>query len=231
MSVDAERFARELPLLFEDFPASLHPRGRRFDDVLEAVPNLARENNLALLNLAAGLLDPGESYVEVGTYMGASLIAAMRGNAGDFVAIDDFSFRDSSRAELEANLARFGLEGATILEGDAFELLRGGALEGRRVGVYYYDAAHSYEAHLDGLGLVEPYLAERALLIVDDSDWEQVAAATRDYLARQPQARLLFSIPGKDKGLPAWWEGVQVLAWERAGALRAFRRRAIADRR
>src|SRR6266487_2099736 len=91
--MDPARFTAELPALFDDFPHSDHPRGKRFDDVLAAVPNLAQENNLALVNLAVGLLDPGESYVEAGTYMGASLIAAARGNEGkDLVAIDNFRF-------------------------------------------------------------------------------------------------------------------------------------------
>ncbi len=90
-----------------------------------------------------------------------------------------------------------------------------GALAGRTVGVYYYDAAHSHEAQLEGLRMIEPYLAEPALLVVDDSDWEQVGRATRDYLAAQPRARLLLEIPGKTRGLPHWWEGVQVLAWSR----------------
>jgi hypothetical protein len=90
--VDVERFAAELPRLFEDYPRSAVPKGRRFDDLVDGIPNLATENVLALLNLAASLLGPGESYVEVGSFYGASLIGAMRGNAGDFVAIDRFSF-------------------------------------------------------------------------------------------------------------------------------------------
>lgn len=222
--MDSERFASELPRLFDDFPRSEHPKGRRFDDVVEGVPNLAEENNLALVNLAASLLEPGESYVEAGTYMGASLIAAMRGNEGkDFVAIDSFAFGPlevkerslpkASRKELEANLARFGAEGATILEGDVFELIRSGALEGRTVGVWYYDAAHDYESQLDALRVIEPFLAERALVLVDDSDWEDVARATRDYLAAQPRARLLLAIEGADRGQPWWWEGVQALGF------------------
>ena len=214
--MDFGRFSEELPRLFDQFPRSPHPHDRRFADVLEAVPGLACENNLALLNLAAACLEPGESYVEVGSFRGTSLIAALLGNEGDFVAIDDFSFREASREQLEANLSRFGLDGrATILEGDAFELLRGGALEGRRAGVYYYDAAHSYEQQLDGLVLAEPYLADRALLVVDDSEWDFVERATRDYLERQPRARMLFDIPGDENGDSPWWCGVHVLAFER----------------
>jgi len=221
--MDVARFAAELPALFDDFPRSPQPRGRRFDDVIEAIPNLAQENVLALLNLAASLFDPGESYVEVGTYYGASLIGAMRDNEGDFVAIDSFSFGAievagrklpaASREGLEANLRRFGAERATILEGDAFELLEGGALGNRRVGVYYYDGPHDYDSQVRGLRAVEPWLADQALLVVDDHDWEQVARATRDYLTQQPLARMLVEIPGSDRGHPQWWEGVAVLGW------------------
>jgi predicted O-methyltransferase YrrM len=211
--VDPDRFARGLTELFDDYPRSPHPRDRRFAPILAEVGGLACENNLALLNLAASLLGPGESYVEVGSFKGQSLIAAMLGNAGDFVGIDDFSMEGGGRALLEANLRRHGLTGHTILAGDAFALLRGGALTGRPVGVYYYDAAHDYRSQLDALRLVEPYLAEGALLIVDDTDWTQVRRALRDYRRSQPRARLLVEIAGKDRGQPWWWEGVQVLHW------------------
>ena len=66
----------------------------------------------------------------------------------------------------------------------------------------------------EGADMIEPWLADRALLIVDDTDWNDVERATRDYLEQQPRARLLVWIPGKDNGYPAWWEGVKVLAWE-----------------
>jgi protein O-GlcNAc transferase len=213
--LDVDRFEPALHALFDEFPISTEPNGRRFTRILDEVPGLARENNLALLNLAASMLEPGESYVEVGTYRGTSLIGAMVGNDdADFVAIDDFSMSGASREELEANLKHFALELPTIIEGDAFELVPSGALAGKTVGVYYYDAGHTYEKQLDGLRMIEPWLADRALLIVDDTDWEEVERATRDYLEQQPKARLLVWIPGKDNGYPAWWEGVKVLAWE-----------------
>jgi len=221
--VDVERFVAELPRLFDDFPSSPHPKGRRFDDLVSAIPNLAAENVLALLNLAASLLGPGESYVEVGTLFGASLIGAMRGNAGDFVAIDNFAFAGvetrgrtippADRGALEENLRRFAAGGATIVEGDAFDLIEGGALGNRKVGVYYYDGPHGYDEQLRGMRAIEPWLAEEALVVVDDHDWEKVARATRDYLEAEPRARLLLELPGWDRGCPQWWEGVAVLGW------------------
>ena len=215
MTSKGESFLRGVPELFDGIPTAQTPRDARFGEVLEKVPGLARPNNLALLNLAARCVAPGETYVEVGAFRGSSLIGALLDNDGvEFVAIDDFSRSDSSREELERNLTRFGLDGrVTILEGDAFELLPGGALAGRRVGVYYYDAAHTYEQQLDGLLLAEPYLADDALLIVDDTDWDFVDAAVRDYRAQRPNVASLVRIVGKDKGQPWWWEGVEVMEW------------------
>lgn len=221
--MDPARFAAELPRLFADFPRSEQPKGRRFDDLVDGMPNLATENTLAVVNLAASLLGPGESYVEAGTYMGASLIAASRGNPGiDLVAIDNFRFGPmtvagrvlpgANRGAFEANLERFDVH-PTVLEGDSLEVLRGGALAGRTVGVFYYDACHDYEPQLEALRLVEPHLAEPALLIVDDSDWEQVHKAVHDYVAGQPRARLLVEIEGEKADQPWWWDGIAVIAW------------------
>jgi precorrin-6B methylase 2 len=211
--VDIAAFAAALPGAFDNFPESETPRDPLFEEILEELGGFAKPNNLALLATATTLLPDGESYVEVGSFKGASLVAASYGKQGDFVGIDDFSMGDGGRALLERNLAAFGCDHVTVVEGDAFETLRGGALAGRRVGIYYYDAGHSYEQQLEGLRLIEPYLADEALLIVDDSDWERVERAVRDYLAEQPRATELLWLDGKRRGRPWWWEGVAVLAW------------------
>ena len=213
--MEADRFLEELPRLFEDYPRSEHPRDRRFQAVAEDVENLARENNLALINLAASCLEEGEAYVEIGVYHGASLVSAMLGNEGKrFVGVDSFGFRDASLEKVGANLARYGLEVPEIVVGDAFELVPSGALGETRVGVWYYDAAHSFEAQVQGLRIAEPLLVPGALVIVDDTDWEDVERAMDAYLAEQPRARRVLTIEGKTRGAPQWWEGMQVLVWD-----------------
>ena len=212
---DIERFERELSGLFDDFPGSKEPRDPRFTKILDAVPGLAKPNNLALVNLAAACLDPDECYVEAGTYHGTSLIAAMLDNEDkQFVAIDNFAMSGGSREQLDANLDRFELAGkATVLERDVFDVLRGGALFGKRIGVFYWDLLHKYEPQLEGLRVLEQHLADGALVIVDDTDWTQVARAIDDYVAEQPRVQRVLSLPGNDKGSPQWWEGVDVLRW------------------
>ena len=214
--MDARRFLDELDALFEDFPRSEHPVDRRFQPVADDVENLARENNLALLNVAARCLNDDEAYVEIGVFHGASLIAAMLGNEEKrFIGVDSFGFRDASLEKVQENLARFGLTPPQILVGDAFELVPAGALGDVAIGVWYYDAAHSYEAQINGLRIAEPLLASGALIVVDDTDWDHVERAMDDYLAQQPRARRILTLDGTSRGAPQWWEGMQVLVWGR----------------
>ena len=211
--MDSERFIAELPELFDDFPNSDRPSGRRFDDVIAAVANLSTENTLALLNFAAGMLASGETYLEVGSYMGASLVGAMRGNEDkDFVAIDSFDWAD--RARFEANLERFGSTKATIIEGDAFEVLESALLERRQIGACFWDADHTHEGQLRGLRDIEQRLAPRALIICDNADRPDVGRAIDDWLLEQPHARLVLELGGRTRGQPWWHDGIRVLRWD-----------------
>src|ERR1019366_7615649 len=210
--MDSERFIAELSELFDDFPTSDRPRGRRFDDIVAAVENLSTENTLALLNCAARMLAPAESYVEVGSYMGASLIGAMRRNEDkDFVAIDRFEW--ASRERFDANLERFGSTGATIIEGDAFEVLESALLDGRQIGALFWDADHTRDGQLRGLRDVEQRLAHGALLICDNADRPDVGRAIDDWLREQPRARSLLELAGRTRGQPWWHDGIRVLVW------------------
>jgi predicted O-methyltransferase YrrM len=216
--MDFEGFLLELPDLFDDFPRSEHPRDRRFARIIDEVENLAKENNFALLNLAASCLGQDEAYVEVGVLHGASLIAAMLGNDDRrFVGIDSFDFRGSSLEQVKRNLHRFDLQSPEILVGDVLDLVAAGALDGVPVGVWYYDARHTYEAQLEGLRVAESLLVPGALVIVDDSDWDEVGRAMEAYLAEQPRVRRILTIDGGTRGAPQWWEGMQVLVWDGSG--------------
>jgi len=198
--------------LFDDFPESHRPSSPRFDDVIAAVPNLSTANTLALLNAAASVLASGETYVEVGSYMGASLIGAMRGNEDkDFVAIDRFEW--ASREQFDANLERFEAAGATIIEGDAFEALESTLLQGRRVGAVFWDADHTHAGQLRGLRDVEQRLVPGALIICDNADRPDVTGAIDDWLLEQPRARLVLEIGGRTRGQPWWHDGIRVLSW------------------
>jgi predicted O-methyltransferase YrrM len=226
--MDLEAFQAGLAGLFDGDLRADHPVDRRFRDVLADVPGMATENKLALLNLAAAHLEAGEAYLEVGSFKGLSLIGAMLGNAGRrFYAIENFlEFNPDgrARAELEANLARWVEPGrAQVLEGDCFELLRTGTGLEEPVGVYFYDGAHGRLPHYLALGVAERWLADRALVVIDDASWPIVARATDRYVAAHPGYRLLFDLAAEHEEDPRWWNGVRVYAFERARATATVR--------
>ena len=230
--MDLEAFQAALAGLFGGDLRADHPTDRRFRAVLDDVPGMATENKLALLNLAAAHLEPGEAYLEVGSFKGLSLIGAMLGNDGRrFYAIENFlEFNPDgrARAELEANLARWaGPGGARVLEGDCFDLLRTGAGLEEPVGVYFYDGAHGRLPHYLALAVAEPWLADRALVVIDDASWPIVARATDRYVAAHPGYRLLFDLAAEREEDPRWWNGVRVYAFERPPAKASVRERSI----
>src|SRR6266511_484692 len=159
-SVDIEAFRAGLPQVFGGDLQAPHPRDRRFRRLMDDVPGMASENKLALLNFAASLLPQGEAYLEVGSFKGLSIIAAMLGNeTGEFHAIE--SFREfgvdpaTTRRELEDNLHRWGVRDRLhLLVGDSFRLLHGNRTLRSRIGVYFYDGNHGRLPHHLAFGIV-----------------------------------------------------------------------------
>src|SRR5262249_42638689 len=145
-------------------------------------------------------LDGDEFYAEVGCFRGASLVGALSGHPGRrALAVDNFSLFDPeghNRRILAANLAAFGLRQQVQFHNQDFMecllVLRRTPL---KVGMYFYDGAHDYRSQLLGLLLAVPLLAPRALLVVDDSNCAGVKQATWDFLALQPEGRLLLDLP------------------------------------
>jgi hypothetical protein len=209
--------------MYEDWgKSSVRPRSGRFGEVLARVRGLTTASVLQLLNFAVGLLEAGEAHCEVGCYQGATLIGALLDHADCLAyAADNFSEFNTEGQNYSAllrNLAAFGLEGKVRFHNQDFEeFLVGLRHSGPKIGVYFYDGAHDYRSQLMALLLVVPLLAERALLVVDDSNCLGVKQAARDFIAARPECRLLLDLPTPGNGDPSFWNGLYVLGWEAHG--------------
>lgn len=181
-----------------------------------------------LLNLAFSMLPEGEAYLEVGTYMGKSLLSAMIGNPRRPVyAVDNFSqFEENSFPVLKDNLERYGLyERVHFCNGDFREVYTPEILRDP-IGLYFYDGGHDYESQYLGIKLVEPFLADEALVLVDDwrlapDSGSYAKDGTLQAVAESNrQLKLLYELPARyngDRGM--WWNGVGVLSFKRASAV------------
>jgi hypothetical protein len=185
------------------------------------------------LNRLVARLDPGECYLEVGTWKGRTLISAALGNAGRLcVGCDRFKWWGRftgpgvlARRALHRNVDRHRAGSAEIRFFDMpFERLFAGPHVPTPVGVYFYDGDHSHGGTTAGVIRASPWLGERAVILLDDWSEYVMRRATRDAL-RLARLRVLWhtELPG-DHGPRGWWNGLDAFYVEKErGALRARR--------
>lgn len=200
---------------------NVRPKDTRFSEVLEKIDGMTTASVLQLLNHAVSCMEPGEIYCELGCLRGSTLVGALLGQKDKFaVAVDNFSEHDPGHnyQMLRSNLTKFNLDPQVAFYDRDFEKqlidLRS---DNRKIGVYFYDAAHDYRSQLMGLLLAVPLLAERALIIVDDTNGPPTRQGTLDFLAARPEAELLLDIRTPGNAHPSFWNGMVVIGWGLGG--------------
>ena len=198
-----------------------HPRDRGLRPVLDAVPGMATENKLVLLNRAVKHLAPGEVYVEIGCWQGLSLAGAVHDlSEAPAFACDDFSEFGGPRAALLETIGRWTAPGQVRFhDGEFRRFLRDAPWAPARVGVYFYDGGHDFDDQFIALQAILPHLAPDAAVIVDDTNWRHVRAANRFFVRHVPGFELIRDLRTRSGFAPTWWNGVQVYRWRgRPGA-------------
>ena len=220
--MEYQKFIEQLPELYENWGQdSVHPKSNQFHEVLEKVQGMTTANVMQLLNFALECMEPGEVYCEVGCFQGATLIGALLNHPERMAyAVDNFAEFDKygeNLDELRDNLAKFGIEEQIFFCNQDFEEfllnLRDFSIDDK-IGVYLYSGSHDYRSQLLGLLLVKPFLAEQALIIIDDSNWSVVQQANWDFIATHPECQLLLDLPTSRDGDSTYWNGIQVLSWD-----------------
>jgi hypothetical protein len=120
-------------------------------------------------------------YLEIGSWMGSTLCAAIHGNAVRALAIDNWSQFGGPRDAFLANVARFRTPDATVgfLEGDFRQVpFHDLAAQLPPFDIYLFDGPHEEIDQYDGLIRALPVLADAFVFICDDWNWAQVRSGT-----------------------------------------------------
>lgn len=222
--MDTEKFLAAVPDLFTGDPQTTGPRDARWQEFVTgpaAVNGFTGPNELAVLQLAASLLPADEVYLEVGTFKGRSLCAALQEASGQkFFAMENFlefgMAGQEARDELEANLGRWaGAADVTLLEGDCFALMATPDVLPDPVGVYFYDGEHTLLSHYLALSVVEPLLADEALVLVDDATWPVVQRAHQLFTRRHSGWQIAERWDAREADDPLWANGLHALVYRR----------------
>lgn len=199
---------------------STHPADRSLSHILAEIPGMATENKLRLLNCAVASLDPGEVYVEVGCYKGASLVGAANANPhARIFACDNFSQFDGAADALRRTLdAHTAVGQVTFHDMDFRAFLAAAPWRPARIGAYFYDGGHSFHDQYDGLALAVDHLADDALVIIDDTN-KRAARSANNLVARAlANFKLILDLRTPRNHSPTWWNGIQVFRYQRNAA-------------
>ena len=202
-----------------------------FWDPLRDIDGMISVKKQRLLKLAYAQLAPQEAYLEIGAWQGKSLIAAMHGNAlRPTFACDNFSEHVASRGKplalsalLTRNLRRYHLDQSVTFYDMPFQHMCTPEKLPVPIGCYFYDAAHDEQSQYQGIKLVEPLLANQALVLIDDWRYapdspSHAKAGTERAIRESLHAwELLYDLPARSNGDRAmWWNGVAVFAFRRS---------------
>lgn len=167
-------------------------------------------------------------YLEVGVFQGLTLLSVGLAipNQSAF-GIDNFAFFDPDNRNLEIVRERqnkLKLNNVNIINEDYEDALEnlGKHIGTKKVAVYFVDGPHDYRSQLMCLELIKPFLAENAVILVDDCNYLHVRQANRDFLVTNPSFKLLFESytnvhplnlaePEREYHSKGWWDGINIL--------------------
>jgi len=134
--------------------------------------------------LVGSVADP--RYLEVGSWMGSTLCAAIHGHAQvTALAIDNWTQFGGPRDTFLRNLARYAPPEATV----SFLTMDFRTAPFYALGpfnIYVFDGPHERQDQRDGITIALPALDREFVLIVDDWNWRNVRDGTRDAFAAGP---------------------------------------------
>lgn len=175
------------------------------------VPRMSTFAVAAIINRIVRSLPEDRCFVNVGCWNGFTFLSGMAGNPHKrCIGIDNFSHPNAPRQAFLDRFERFKGPNHVFHE-MGFEQYFGGVHEGA-IGFYIYDGGHTYNDQYEGLRRAEPYFADDCLILVDDTNWDQVRQANLDFMGHRPgQYELIFDRRTHRNGHPTFWNGVMVL--------------------
>lgn len=219
--MDYQSLIERLPTHYHQWGTSaIYPHDPAFRAILKQIHGYTTPCIMQLLNAAVADLQPDEVYCELGSHQGANLIGALLRHptpmAYSVDAPSTAGFPSPIAAQLLEQLVRFQLAERILFCDQTVEeffitLHELDSID--RIGVYYCNASYDYRSHFQALLLAKPFLADRALIIIGNSNWSAIQQATRDFITTHPQAQLLHTLSTPFFGHRTFWNGIQLVGW------------------
>jgi hypothetical protein len=171
---------------------------------------------------------PDARYLEIGTWKGSSIAAAMENNAmPTCVCIDNWSEFGGPKKEFEGVFNKFrGRNSAAFYEADCWSPSLIESLKPNKFNIYMYDGNHSEQSHYNALIRYLPCLDDTFIFVVDDwndpnvrhGTFRAIQDAAVDVIWKQ-ETRLTWddSHTPMDMARKTWWNGIAVFVMTKRG--------------
>lgn len=157
-------------------------------------------------HLLNNLASQSKNYMEIGTYLGGTLKAALIGNQHLYaVAIDNFSMMPNKRQMFFDNTAMLQFQ---FIEEDSFKVKL--SMINEPIELYFYDGYHSFEAQYKALEYYAPILADEFVYVCDDWDRKRIPNATFSAI-KDLGLKVVENYDLKGGVNKEWWNGIGIV--------------------
>jgi predicted O-methyltransferase YrrM len=186
---------------------------------LNNIPGLTSPRVQTLLNLLASKVG---SYMEIGSYLGATGAAVLHNNPLQAHFIDkweqqiqpkrdDLTLPANSQEEFEKNITPFaGSSQINVINSDMFEVDT--TPYNQSIQMFFYDGPHDPKTTYNAITYYYSALASEAIVIMDDANWDGVVDSTlkafADLGAQVTYQKLMLN---SEENSREWWNGLFIL--------------------
>jgi hypothetical protein len=183
---------------------------------------------IGILQRFANLLPEDQCYVEIGVVKGMSLInTAFAAPKIEAFGIDNFAQFDKDKKNqtiIEERCKNHQVKNTRLINLDFEEALENleKYIGNKKIGLFFIDGPHDYRSQLVCLIMAKKHLAENCIILVDNSNYNHVRQANRDFLASHPEYKMIFEAYSKshpanlrgaelDEAWKNWLDGINVI--------------------
>lgn len=205
-------------ILIENVKKSFENAENKISKITNEIINMEGMSGTLTRHFYNNLLGMENSkYLEIGTWKGSTACAAMCGNKGTVVCIDNWSEFGGPKQEFLINFEKFkGENNATFIEKDCFQV---DVSTLPKFNIYMYDGNHSFDSHYRALKHYYDSLEDTFIYIVDDWNGKPIRESTKQSIQDlqfnvlyEKEIRLTWDNTHThvDIGSKTWWNGIYV---------------------
>lgn len=177
----------------------------------EYIDKLTGLSSPKIWHLLNNLCAQADGYLEIGTYMGSSLMAALYDNNVTATAVDNFCMKPKTRDHFFHNVKGLNF---TFIEQDCFTI---DPVNIPATDLYFYDGGHTYEDQYRAVVHFLPAMTREFVYVCDDWNNQHVRegtfAAIKDTKLEILEFHERKNTTLKDK--EEWWCGISVFKFKK----------------